>query len=86
MSIAGAAAVLGLRGDLLRFAIVEVTRSTLLASSAPLLLLLEIDFTKLTSVSILSSLLTGQAALPHSIAAFIFAREYDLHPGILSTA
>jgi hypothetical protein len=84
MSIAGAAAVLGLRGDLLRFAIVEVTRSTLLASSAPLLL--EIDFTKLTSVSILSSLLTGQAALPHSIAAFIFAREYDLHPGILSTA
>jgi hypothetical protein len=35
MSIAGAAAVLGLRGDLLRFAIVEVTRSTLLASSAP---------------------------------------------------
>ncbi|GJN41087.1 hypothetical protein PR202_gn00413 [Eleusine coracana subsp. coracana] len=43
------AVVLGLRGDLLRFAIV-------------------------------------QAALPQSVATFNFAREYDLHADILSTA
>ncbi|PAN12559.2 hypothetical protein PAHAL_2G324100 [Panicum hallii] len=46
---AAAAAALGLRGDLLRFAIV-------------------------------------QAALPHSVATFNFAREYDLHADVLSTA
>ncbi|OEL12551.1 putative auxin efflux carrier component 4 [Dichanthelium oligosanthes] len=46
---AAAAAVLGLRGDLLRFAIV-------------------------------------QAALPQSVATFNFAREYDLHADLLSTA
>nr|CAB3457517.1 unnamed protein product [Digitaria exilis] len=46
---AAAAAILGLRGDLLRFAIV-------------------------------------QAALPQSVATFNFAREYDLHADVLSTA
>lgn len=37
-------------------------------------------------VSFFPSLCHGQAALPQGIVPFVFAKEYNVHPDILSTA
>lgn len=65
----GAIAV-GLRGDILHLAIIQVIY----------LILIQVNVLFIDSKNIL------QAALPQSITSFIFAREYGLHADVLSTA
>ncbi|WVZ92035.1 hypothetical protein U9M48_038132 [Paspalum notatum var. saurae] len=54
------AAAFGLRGDVLRFAIIQSNNNTIIFMM--------------------------QAALPQSIASFVFAKEYGIHADVLSTA
>eukprot|EP01018_Ginkgo_biloba_P014266 Gb_03217 [translate_table: standard] len=74
MAVASIAA--GLRGSILHIAIVQVRANFFIAQTLVSLLFL----------NLMTLLLSWEAALPQGIVPFVFAREYSLHPDVLSTA
>ncbi|URE27329.1 auxin efflux carrier [Musa troglodytarum] len=89
-AMAASSVAVGLRGTLLHVAIVQVLRSAFPRSDS----LVTESAQKETSVSVDSPLPSDlwhrrrrrRAALPQGIVPFVFAKEYNLHPAILSTA
>lgn len=81
--MAAASIAVGLKGTLLHVAIVQVIGLNLYR------ILLAMHYSWNAS-SLLTSTLFGkfvpQAALPQGIVPFVFAKEYNVHPDILSTA
>lgn len=77
--MAAASIAVGLRGVLLHIAIVQVScKFRLLHQNASL--------TAKESIVTQQLSLNSQAALPQGIVPFVFAKEYNVHPNILSTA
>jgi auxin efflux carrier family len=80
--MAAASLAVGLRGVLLHIAIVQVHRtSSIDRKEMPQFMLKENKSDR--EVRIVMNL---QAALPQGIVPFVFAKEYNVHPNILSTA
>ena len=93
---AAASYIVGLRGVSLNVAIVQVFTFSVFPSSNAKFLDALLFFTSVLSVSLHLFLKYWmflkikvswvQAALPQGIVPFVFAKEYNVHPEILSTA
>ena len=87
--MAAASIAVGLRGTLLHLAIVQVTNyfisyQNLLPPPSSLLLGL-LSYICSFFANITWNICQTQAALPQGIVPFVFAKEYNVHPAILST-
>jgi len=71
----------GLRGVLLHVAIIQVVFICMIKNETLLLCLL--SFIRFLTIIFIDN---KQAALPQGIVPFVFAKEYNVHPDILSTA
>lgn len=80
------AAAFGLRGDVLRFAIIQVRARLLSFVQSHVCFLFRRNSTCTQCSLYNSASACMQAALPQSIASFVFAKEYGVHADVLSTA
>lgn len=80
--MAATSLALGIRGVLLHVAIIQVNHPNLFHLKLFYLLILILYLI----INLISFFLSLQAALPQAIVSFVFAKEYNVHPDILSTS